>query len=625
MPKPFAIREKTLSELALFDRALDVFNAALKLRPDLAEAWLGRGHALAELKQFSDALASYDRALKLNPDFAQAWHGRGNICSTFAQYDDALTAYGNALKLVPQFAEAWLGYGNACTMLNRYDDASAAFDKALALVPDLAEAWKGRGNVHTALGQHRDAFVAYDQAFKIKPALYHVEGARLHAKMLTCDWTDLDAEASHLLAGLRDGKPVSHPFPILSIPSSPADQLNCAKRFLDELPRFAKVWRGEIYSHDRIRVAYLSTDLRDHVIGFLTVRLFEQHDTHRFETTAISIGPDDGSALRQRIKNAFEHFIDARSQTDQEIAELIRRLEIDIVVDLNGLTGNARPGILAGRPAPVQVYYLGHPGTTGADFVDYILADSTVIPEDQRQYFSENVVWLPDSYLPNDSLQPVAEPTPTRAACGLPETAFVFCCFNNTYKIAPAMFHAWMRMLKASEGSVLWLSTGNPATIENLRREAATCGIAPERLIFAARVPAIADHLARYRQADLFLDTLPYNAHTTAGDALWAGLPVLTCIGSTFAGRVAASVLNAIGLPELITNSLEDYEATAQKLAKERALLAALKEKLVRNRTAYPLFDTERLARHIESAYTTMVERQRRGDSPRGFAVKPLN
>jgi protein O-GlcNAc transferase len=261
----------------------------------------------------------------------------------------------------------------------------------------------------------------------------------------------------------------------------------------------------------------------------------------------------------------------------------------------------------------------------GAGFMDYILADATIIPEDQRKFFSEKVVWLPDSYLHTDNQRPISEPTPTRRECGLPETAFVFCGFNNTYKIAPAIFHVWMRLLQATDGSVLWLTEGNPTAMANLRLTAETCDVAPERLIFAPKVPAMADHLARHRQADLFLDTLPYNAHTTASDALWAGLPVLTCLGPTFAGRVAASLLKAVGLPELITTSLEDYEALALKLAKDPPLLASLKDRLAHNRDTYPLFNTERFTRHIEAAYTTMWERHQRGESPQAFAVDPIS
>ncbi len=315
--------------------------------------------------------------------------------------------------------------------------------------------------------------------------------------------------------------------------------------------------------------------------------------------------------------------MDVRDKSDQDIADLIRRLEIDIAVDLKGFTSDCRLNVLARRAAPIQVNYLGYPGTMGADYIDYILADATIIPEDHCASYAENVVWLPDSYQVNDDKRHISERTPTRRECGLPDTAFVFCCFNNSYKIIPEVFDVWMRMLGATENSVLWLFEANAAASANLRREAEKRGIASQRLIFAPRMD-FADHLARHRQADLFLDTLPYNAHTTASDALWAGLPLLTCLGTTFAGRVAGSLLKAAGLDALVTHSLEEYEALAFKLAHDPARLASLKATLACNRNTFPLFNTARAARHIEQAYTTMVDIRRRGESPRRFSVEPI-
>jgi protein O-GlcNAc transferase len=423
---------------------------------------------------------------------------------------------------------------------------------------------------------------------------------------------------------VRDGKIASDPFPLLALSSTPGDQLQCAKRDAADHPTFAKLWRGEVYSHERIRIGYVSANLHEHPVAYLAAGLFERHDRSRFEVTAISLGPDRDSDLRRRLKAAFEHFIDAGSQSDQEIAELIQRREIDIVVDLNGFTSGCRPGIFARRPAPIQVNYLGYAGTMGADGFDYILADRTVIPDGQFEFYSEKVAWLPDCFMVNDDRRLISGATPTRSECGLPETAFVFCCFNNAYKIAPETFDVWMRLLAAVDDSVIWLSELNPTAMANLRREAENRGVSQERLIFAARAPAMEDHLARQRQADLFLDTLPYNAHSTASDALWAGLPVLTCLGATFAGRVAGSLLNAIGLPELVTSSLDKYEALAIKLARDPALLASIKTKLATNRDTHPLFNSARFTRHIEAAYTTMVERSRRRQPPESFAVEVI-
>jgi len=350
--------------------------------------------------------------------------------------------------------------------------------------------------------------------------------------------------------------------------------------------------------------------------------MFEHHDRSRFETIAISFGDDDQSEIRTHLKAGFERFIDVRNRSDLEVARLMRELEVDIAVDLMGHTRYCRMGILALRPAPVQVNFFC-PGTSGADYLDYIICDRVVIPEDHHAHYAEKVVYLPDTFQANDSRRRIAEHTPSRAEAGLPDDGFVFCSFNNPYKFTPATFDIWMRLLRRVEGSVLWLQEVNATAAKNLRREAIQRGIEANRLVFAPRVPRLEDHLARYRLADLFLDTLPYNAQTTASDALWAGLPVITCLGTTFVGRVAASLLNAVGLPELITSSWEDYEALALKLAVDKGLLADIKARLAQNRATYPLFNTDRFRRHMEAAYVTMWGRYQRFEPPVSFAVEP--
>jgi protein O-GlcNAc transferase len=602
--------------------ALESFNRALAINPAVAETWNNRGTVFNELKHYDAAIADFDQAIATNPNYAEAYYNKGKSLARRGQYEESVGALEKALALNPNFAEAWLGRGDIYSELEQYDKALAAYDKALSLRADLAEARLNRGNVFVTLKQYADALAEFDKALALKPDLAFGEGARFHAKLLMCDWTNFEAEASRLVAAIRNQITAALPFALLSIPAAAPDQLTCAKIFGAQQPLFAKMWNGERYSHDRIRIAYLSSDLHEHAVGHLVAGLFELHDTSRFETTAISFGPYRDSALRHRIKNAFEHFIDVRSHNDGQIADLIRRNEVDIAIDLNGYTQGGRSSILARRPAPIQVNYLGYPGTMGADFIDYIIGDRVIIPEDQRAFYSEKVVWLPHSYQANDLPRQAPERAPTRGECALPENAFVFACFNHTYKITPDIFDIWMRLLMATDGSVLWLLADNPAATANLSREAEKRGVSSGRLIFAPRV-AFEDHLARQRQADLFLDTLPYNAHTTASDALWAGLPVLTCRGTTFAGRVAASLLQAVGLDELVTASLEDYEALALKLAKDPALLASLKHKLAGNRDRYPLFDTARFTRHIEAAYTMMWERHQKGLAPDHFTVEP--
>jgi protein O-GlcNAc transferase len=618
-------RGNIFRSLEQYDKAFAAYDAALASKTDLAGAWLGRGNVNFDLKRHPDALNAYDAALALKPDLAEAWLGRGNVHFYFEhKYQDALAAYDQALTLDSNLGEAWLGRGNVFGELKRYDEALTAIDRALALKPDLADAWLGRGNVVSERKQYQDAFAAYDKAVMLNPDIDYAAGSRLHSKRHMCEWTNLEAETAQLLSSVRQGRPAAVPFVLLGLPSSAADQLQCAEHFVRSKPAFEPMC-GDVYSHSRLRLAYLSSELREHAVAYLTAGLFEHHDRSRFEVTAISFEAGQDSEFCRRIKSGFERFIDAHSQSDQEIADLIKKLEIDIMVDLNGFTRNGRLGVFARRPAPIQVNYLGYAGTMGADYYDYLVADETVIPREDFGFYSEKVAWLPDSFLPNDDARLIAEQTPSRAELNLPGKAFVFCCFNQSFKIDPDIFDVWMRLLRQVDGSALWLKENNPEATHNLRLQAEARGIGPERLIFAASVPLAAEHLARQRQADLFLDTLHYNAHTTANDALRVGLPVVTCIGSTFAGRVGASLLKAAGLPELITTSLEDYEAIALRLAGDPALLASVKARLARNRQSCALFDTRRYTRHIEAAYAMMWQGHADGRTPESFSVQAVD
>ena len=557
--------------------------------PKQARSHVVLGRALHALGLHANALSSFDRAIALTPELAPAHANRADVLSKISRNAEALDSYDRALALAPDSVADWMNRGVALVALNRHDEAVTSFERGLALDPDFAQA---------------DDFRA--------PLLL--------SKLRICDWTDLAAETGELLAMVRAEKPLSLPYAIVAIPSAPAEQLQCARRYVQEQPAYRPLWQGEVYAHDRLRVAYLSADFNEHPTAYLTAGLFEQHDKSRFEITALSFGQNDNSPARHRLQAAFEHFIDVHDNSDHEIAALMRRSEIDIAVDLMGFTKDNRLGVLARCAAPIQVNYLGYPGTIGAPYMDYFLADATVIPEGHDAFYAERVVRLPGTYQINDNRRVISQRTPTRGECGLPQDGFVFCCFNNPQKITPEIFDIWMRLLCATAGSVLWLITGNAKAAANLRLEAEKRGVAPERLIFAPKA-SVADHLARHGLADLCLDTLPYNAHTTASDALWAGLPVLTCLGETFAGRVAASLLKAIGLDALITRTLGEYEALALRLAGEPAYLATLKDNLNRNRDTCLLFDTQSATRHIEAAYLTMAEIARRHEKPRSFNV----
>ncbi len=508
--------------------------------------------------------------------------------------------------------------------LKNHQEAAAAYDKAIALKPALAQAWYGRGNLLREFKQYDAALFAYDQALALKPDLTGAESGRINVKNCICNWDGWDADCARLIASVRSGNVSAGPVEFLAIPSSAEDQLDCAKLWIKIMhPASGEpLWQGERYVHDRIRVAYLSSDFRQHPVAYLTAGLFEHHDKSRFELTAISWGRSDDSPLRKRLEAAFDRFIDVENQTDDQVAGLIRSLEIDILVDLSGLTKYGRTNIAARRPAPVQVNYLGYPGTMGADYIDYIIADPTLVPAAHQDHYLEKIAYLPHSYMPHDDRgRAISDRAVARAEFGLPENGFVFCCFNNAYKLTPHFFGARMKLLKAVDGSVLWLTRDNGSAVDNLRKEAIAAGVDPDRLVFADRLPSSADHLARHRLADLFLDTLPYNAHTTASDALWAGLPVLTQIGETFAGRVAASLLTAIGLPELITQTPDQFESMAIELYTQPAKLAAIRAKLAQNRATQPLFNAELYTRHIESAYLAMYQRYQSGLLPEAIYV----
>ncbi len=607
------------------EEALASYEKALKIRPDYELAHVGRGRALQELNRLDEALASYDRALAIRPGHADTLNSRGNVLMAMRCAEKALASYELALTGTPDHIDALCNRGIALLEMGRPDEALASVEHALTLRPDHLNALNTRGIVLLNLGRREEFIESHRSFLALAPDHEYARGYLLNARLHCCDWAGYDESVEHIRDDVRSGKRADTPFNFLAVSHVPADQLTCSRTFIaDKYPAAPNpVWRGERYRHDRVRLAYLSGDFHNHAVAQLMVELFETHDRARFETTAVSIGPGHEDALRKRLEKGFDRFLDVQAKGDRDIALLLRELEIDIAVDLQGFTKGCRAGILAQRAAPLQVNYFGYPGTMGADYVDYIIADKRVIPEAARPYYSEKVVYLPDCYQVN-SRRAIAERIPTRAELALPEEGFVFCCFNNNYKILPPVFDRWMRLLSRVNGSVLWLLEDNAVVARNLRREAERRGVAPGRLIFASRV-SMEDHLARHRQADLFLDTLPYNAHVTASDALWAGLPVLTCESDSFAARVAGSLLNAIGLPEMVTATPDDYERLALKLATDSKLLADVKTRLAQNRSTHPLFNTDRFRRHIESAYLLMWERARHGEPPVSFSVPAIS
>jgi protein O-GlcNAc transferase len=611
-----------LKDQGLFDAALTAFETAIGLKPDYAEAYHNRGTILQHQGHLEEALAAYRQAIGLRGDSADAINNAGIVLQELGRAGEAIDLYRGLIARAPAHADAWNNLGTALLADGRPDEARAAFVQALALRPDFPEAVYNLGNAWRELGNLDEAIAAYRNAVRLRPDDTEAFSQLVYHRAQACEWSDYEADQKKLIEIVRAGGRVP-PFYLLATAATASDQLICAQRWIAPI----RPSRNFVFEHkprvarDRIRLGYLSGDFHQHATAHLMAELFERHDRGRFEVFAYSYGPDDGSPMRARLTRAFDRFVDIRGQSHCNAAGMIHADQIDILVDLKGYTRNARPAISAHRPAPVQVSYLGFPATMGADFIDYIIADPFVIPASQRPFFAERLVHLQGCYQVNDRKRERAGPDISRQHCGLPAEGFVFCSFNNSYKISPAFFDIWMRLLQAVPGSVLWLLAANALVKGNLRAEAEKRGVDPDRLIFAPLVLP-AEHVGRHRHADLFLDTLPCNAHTTASDALWAGLPVLTLSGETFAGRVAGSLLTALGMAELITESREAYEQTALALAHDRPRLAALRERLARQRDQSPLFDLPRTTGHLEAAYSRMWQTWLSQKAPESFSIE---
>ena len=615
-------RAAALTELKRLDEALANCDAAVGLNPGAVEAYVNRGVIFRQLERYDAALADYARAIGLQPTNHRLHDGRARTLQSMKRLDDALAAYDQLIKLKPDLHTAYINRGLVLAELGRFEEALAAYEAATALNPRDPTPYANCGEVLRQLNRHEDAVASYDRALAIDPTHRFVPGMRIGMKLQTCDWTGLDADIARLTEQVTQDEEVANPFTFLAVSNAPQAQLKCAQiwdnawhKLTRPLPPLNKPSR-----HDKIRIGYFTGDFYAHAVGFLIAEIFELHDRSRFEVIAFCSSPTTGDYMQERLRGSFDRFIEVRGRADMDIAALAREMEIDIAVDLKGLTNEARGRLFAHRAAPIQVNYLGYPGTMGAAYMDYIIADPVLIPESDRRWYAEKVVTLPDTYQPNDTHRAVAARTFTRAELGLPEAGFVFVCFNNTYKILPQVFDIWMRVLSQVNGSVLWLLGDNSTMIRNLRREAQARGVDPARLVFADRAP-MPLHIGRQVHGDLFLDTAPYNAHTTTSDALWMGLPVITCPGETFAGRVAASLLKAADLPELVVKTWEDYERLAVSLAQSPEKIAALKDRLRRVRTSSRLFDSRLFTRNLEAAYTAMYERLQAGLPPDHIAI----
>ncbi len=602
-------------------QALACYSKAISLQPQFAGALYNRGALLRKLQRPADALADYEQALALQPDFFLAHNNRGNALSDLSRHAEAIHCFSEAIRLQPDFAEAWNNRGVCHWKLKQPAAALADYDQALTLKPDYFSALLNRATLLTELKQFDAARDCVARAAALQADDADVITLQCEIAAQTCHWQADKENLQSLATAIRQGKPVK-PFAVVTSIDDPLLQQQAAAQWCTA--RYPAPAPSVQHCHppaQRLRIAYLSADFHEHATMHLLAQVLASHDRSRFAIHAISTGPDVEDSMRARVMNNVEYFVEASRWADDDIAHYIRTEQIDILVDLKVHTQDSRLPILARRPAPLQVTYLGYPGSSGAPFIDYIIADTFVLPPALYPYFSEKVASLPGSYQCNDPTRTIASPVPTRAELGLPTDGFVFCCFNQHYKFTAPVFNVWLRLLQRVPGSVLWLYVTNDTARRNLEDHAHAQGIDPARLLFAGKLPQAA-HLARLQCADLFLDTLPCNAHTTASDALWAGLPLLTCSGQSFCSRVAGSLLHALGLPQLVTANLDEYEDRAVELATDREKLAQLRKLLWQLRTTSSLFNAVDGARKLERAYLAMQQRQAAGLAPAHIIIE---
>jgi predicted O-linked N-acetylglucosamine transferase (SPINDLY family) len=611
------------NNLEHYELALKTSNNALAMDNNYAPAWINLGNSLNQLKRYEEALVSYGRAIELKPNIPESWYNRGNTLKNTRLYEEALVSYGRAIELKPEYAEAWNNRGNALNDLRRHEEALASFEKSIALKPDYAEAWSNRGITLNEMKRHQEAVQSFSRALEIKPGKEFALSDLISAQIRVCDWVAFSPRRKILSDCILKSENSVRPFDSLRLFDSPHLQLLVAKTYFESKLKPTNVLGSipNLSYGKKIRLGYFSMDFREHPVAYLMSGLIEYHNRKEFEVFGFSFGADTKDPIRKKLEKSFDEFFDVSLVSDIEISRLSRQLKIDIAIDLGGHTKDSRPAIFFERAAPVQVNYLGYPGTMGSSRYDYLIADTVLIPHENEMHYSENIVYLPYCYQVNNYLDICLNKNVSRQDCGLPETGFVFCCFNNSWKILPDLFDSWMRILNSVDQSVLWLLDTSEAASTNLRKEADARNIDPTRILFAQYVDH-ESHLSRYKLADLFLDTYPYGAHTTASDALWMGLPLLTLKGGSFASRVATSLLINIGAPELVTSSIDQYEARAIELASKPETLKAIRTKLNENRSKSPVFDTEFMTNKIEEAYQKIWDRHSRGLSPTHLYLK---
>ena len=599
-----------LKQIGEYQKAKSCYENAIQIQPNNAPLHNNLGSVLEELGEHQKAKSCYEKAIQIQPSYLIALNNLGNLLKELGEYQKAKSCYEKIILIQPSHVSAINNLGNVLGKLEEYKKAISCYDMAIKINPNYFLAHNNKGVILQKLRKFNESLKSYNSAFKINPNYNFLLGKVLYLKSCLSDWKSFDEDLNSLKNKLNNNEASSLPFATLTLYDLPLLQ-----------KKAAEIWIKKTYSNKnklepiskykpnkKIRLGYYSADFYNHATSLLIAYMLELHDKSKFELFGFSFGPDKKDEMRKRVSSSFDHFIDVRLKLDADIVKLSRDFKIDIAIDLKGITTDERFGIFLNRSAPIQVSYLGYPGTSGANFIDYIIADKILIPKENQKFFSEKIIYLPDSYQPNDFTKKISKSVFTREQLGLPKNAFVFCCFNQNYKIAPSIFDIWMKVLKRIEGSVLWLLQDSNEGANNLKKEAENRGVNPDKIIFAKRM-TISEHLARHKVADLFIDTFPCNAHTTCSDALWSGLPVITLMGQSFASRVSGSLLNAVGLNELITTTEKDYEDLIVRLATDSKQLKIIKNKLKKNRISQPLFDTKLYTKKIESGYKEIYER----------------
>lgn len=606
-----------LHDLKRFGESVHSYEKAIELKPDYSNAWCNHGNSLVSLGRYEEALRSINRSLELRTDSAETWMIRGNILRDLNRFEESLISYDRSITLKADYAEAWNNRGVVLRDLKRFEESLTSCDRSIHLNSQLVEGWINRGTALYEIKRYQDALISYERAIQLSPNFEWLEGDLVLIMLKLCSWNNIEERIRSLGENLIAGRPAGHPFVALGLFDDLQVQKRCAGVYaaskwssVDMKP----ITRNE-YKKEKICIGYFSMDFREHAVSYLIAGLIEQHDRGQFEVFGFSYGVNTADPVRKRLEKSFDKFFDVKNMSDLEIVDLSRAQGVDIAVDLAGYTKDSRPGIFARRAAPLQINYLGYPGTLGSKDADYLIADPIIIPRQSREGYSEKIIYLPGSYQINDSKRKVSDRIFSREELGLPERGVILCCFNSSWKILPEVFDGWMRILRSSACTYLWLYEDNCVAASNLREEAVKRGVDPNRLVFAGRAPQV-EHLARYKLADLFLDTYPYGAHTTASDAIWSGVPVITRCGTSFASRVASSLLYSVGLPELITYSAQDYECLVLELLTDSNRLHELKQRLFKNKAVASLFNSTLVTRQIESAYSTVFDRYRSGGLP---------